>query len=116
METGDIVTLATALGGVEGLLLTARWWFSRKATARQKEASAEAAEEQNDRTQTDWFERRILERDQKIDEIYRELREAQSIHLEEVHAHHETQLKLTEAECKKCLKRGCADRMPPSEY
>lgn len=116
VETTDIITLAGALGGIEGLIQFGKWWLNRKLIARQEAATVEATEEQNDRTQTDWLERRVTERDSKIDTLYRELREAQQAHLEEVHAHHETQLKLTEADCKKCLKRGCPDRLPPSEY
>lgn len=116
METADLLTIVGAIGGIEGVIQFSKWWFSRKATKRQDEATATAAEDQNSRNQVDWLEKRLMERDAKIDSIYGELRATQSAHMNEVHKHHETQLKLNEAECKKCLKRGCQDRVPPSEY
>lgn len=116
MEAGELLTIIGTIGGIEGIVHFAKWWFSRKATKRQDEATAEAAENRNDREQVDWLEKRLMERDNKIDSIYGELRTTQSKHMEEIHRHHETQLKLQDAECKKCLKRGCGDRIPPSEY
>lgn len=123
MEITDIVTILSAVVGAEGVIQAAKWWLSRQAHKRQDEAAADIAEadadaheDENHRRQVDWLEQRMKERDEKIDTIYRELREEQQARLAEIHAHHGTQLKLTEAECKKCLKRGCNDRIPPSEY
>ncbi|RGV57734.1 hypothetical protein DW228_15995 [Bacteroides fragilis] len=40
----------------------------------------------------------------------------QSAHLEEIHKRHEVELKLKEAEMKRCDVRGCPNRIPPSDY
>ena len=37
-------------------------------------------------------------------------------YMEEVHRRHEIELQLTEADVKKCLRHGCKDRQPPSDY
>ena len=64
----------------------------------------------------DWLESRLAERDAKIDHLYEELRAEQKARLEEIHRRHEVELKLAEAEVKKCHKHGCGDRIPPSDY
>lgn len=116
MELTDILTLAGAFGGIQGIIEGAKWWLSRKATVRQDNAEADAKEDENDRRNTDWLEKRLQERDAKIDGIYAELRQEQTARLEEIHRRHEVELQLKEAEVKKCCKRGCADREPPSDY
>lgn len=75
MEIMDIVALAGAIGGAQGIIELSKWWLSRKAALRQSIAEAEAAENTNDRQQTDWLEQRLKERDEKVDEIYAELRQ-----------------------------------------
>ena len=75
-----------------------------------------AAENENERKQVSWLEERLAERDKKIDALYIELRTEQAARLEEVHRRHEVELQLAEAEVKKCHKRGCNDRIPPSDY
>ncbi len=116
MGIEQILTIIGTIGGVEGIVHFSKWWLSRKATARQDAATAEAAENENYRRQIEWYEKRLAERDAKIDKIYIELREEQAARLDELRARHEVELKLAEAEAKKCLKRGCGDRVPPSEY
>lgn len=79
-------------------------------------AEVVAAENEIERNQVSWLEARLAERDKKIDAIYSELRAEQTARLEEVHRRHEVELKLAEAEVRKCHKRGCTDRIPPSDY
>lgn len=83
---------------------------------RQDVAEVVASENENERKQVSWLEARLAERDKKIDAIYAELRAEQAARLEEVHRRHEVELQLAEAEVKKCHKRGCGDRIPPSDY
>lgn len=116
METADILTIIGGIGGIQGIIELAKWWRRRKTQDRQDIADVESKENENDRRQIDWLEKRLAERDAKIDRIYEELRTTQNAHLDEIHAHHETQLRLKEAEYKKCHKRGCPDRQPPSDY
>lgn len=116
MEIQDIITLVATAGGVQGLSEALRWWQSRKLRRREAEASVAAAENQNSRMQVDWLEHRLGERDAKIDAIYAELRKEQALRIDEIHLRHEVELRLTEAEARKCLVRSCPERKPPSDY
>lgn len=116
METSDIITIIGSIGGIQGFIELVKWWRGRKLQERQEEADVEATENENDRRQVDWLEKRLAERDAKIDRIYEELRTEQNARLEEIHLRHGVELKLAEAEAKKCIKRGCGDRIPPSDY
>ena len=75
-----------------------------------------ASENDNTRRQVDWLEKRIAERDAKIDSLYQEKNAMTNAYMEEVHRRHEIELQLTEADVKKCLRHGCKDRQPPSDY
>lgn len=116
METTDIITIIGGIGGIQGIIELVKWWRGRKVKDRQDLAGAVAAENENERKQVSWLEERLAERDKKIDAIYAELRAEQAARLEEVHRRHEVELQLAEAEVKKCHKRGCNDRIPPSDY
>ena len=116
MDITDILTIIGGIGGIQGIIETVKWWRSRKTQDRRDVATVIAAENENERKQVDWLESRLAERDSKIDHIYTELRAAQNALMDEIHRRHEIELKLTEAEVKKCHKRGCKDRIPPSDY
>lgn len=116
MTLSDILTLVGAVGGIQGLIELAKWWYGRKLQLRHDAADIEATENENGRKQVDWLEKRLAERDAKIDRIYAELRNEQKARLDEIHLRHETELKFAEAEVKKCNRRGCGDRIPPSDY
>lgn len=123
METADILTIIGGIGGIQGFIELVKWWRGRKVQDRHDIADVEATENENDRRQVDWLEKRLAERDAKIDCLYEELHAEQNARLEEVHHRHEVELKLAEvelklaeAEIKKCQKRGCTDRIPPSDY
>lgn len=116
METADLLALIGGFGGVQGVIELIKWWRGRRVQDRQDLAGVVATENENERKQVSWLEERLAERDKKIDAIYIELRAEQTARLEEVHRRHEVELKLAEAEVKKCHKRGCTDRIPPSDY
>lgn len=116
MDLTQILTTVGAIGGIQGCIELVKWWRGRKVQDRQDEATVIAVENENERKQIDWLESRLAERDAKIDRIYEELRAEQAAHLEEIHRRYEMELKLAEAEVKKCHKRGCKDRIPPSDY
>lgn len=116
METADILTIIGGIGGIQGIIELLKWWRGRKLQDRHDVADVVASENDNARKQIDWHEKRLQERDAKIDGIYAELRQEQTARLEEIHRRHEVELQLKEAEVKKCCKRGCADREPPSDY
>ncbi|MDE7421070.1 MAG: hypothetical protein K2N35_12765 [Muribaculaceae bacterium] len=116
MNIADIITLVGTVGGIQGLVEIGKWWQNRKIDRRKEEAYVKATENQVTRSQIDWLEKRLAERDAKIDAIYAELRKEQTLHIGEIHRRHEAELRLAEAEAWKCLIRGCPQRQPPSEY
>lgn len=116
MNITEIMTLAGTVGGVQGVMEALKWWQSRKLKRREEEAAVVAVENENGRSQIDWLEKRLAERDAKIDVLYAELRKEQALRIGEIHSRHEVELKLTEADARKCLVRGCANRQPPTDY
>ena len=116
MDIADIITLVGTVGGIQGVVEIGKWWQTRKLDRRKEEADVKATENQVSRSQIDWLEKRLAERDAKIDAIYAELRKEQTLRIGEIHQRHEAELRLAEAEARKCLIRGCPQRQPPSEY
>lgn len=116
MVLNEWLTLIGALGGLEAIKWVVNFYVNRRTNARKEDASADAMENENERKQVAWLEERIAQRDAKIDAIYVELRQEQSAHLDDIHKKHELELKLKEAEIKKCDVRGCMNRQPPSDY
>lgn len=116
MGLNDWLAIIGALGGLEAIKWLANFYVNRKTNARKEDATADSMENENERKQVDWLEKRLAERDTKIDAIYAELRQEQAVHLEDIHKKHELELRLKEAEIKKCDVRGCTNRQPPSDY
>lgn len=116
MGLNDWLAILGAIGGSSTITWAITFWVNRKTNARKEDAAADAAENENERKQVDWLEKRLAERDSKIDTLYAELRKEQSAKLDEIHKRHETELKLKEAEVKRCDVRGCSNRKPPSGY
>lgn len=116
MEIMEFMTLLGTVGGVQGVVEGVKWWQSRKLRRRQDEAGVAAVENENTRKQIDWLESRLAERDAKIDAIYKELRQEQGLRIQELHSRHEVELRLTDAEARKCCVRGCENRIPPTDY
>ena len=114
MELNDWLAIIGAIGGSSTITWAITFWVNRKTNARKEDASADAMENENERKQVAWLEERIAQRDTKIDGLYVELRQAQSAHLEEIHKRHEIELRLKEAEMKRCDVRGCGGRKPPT--
>lgn len=111
-----IVTIVSALGGIEGVKWIIRFWVNRKTDARKEDAAADSLEDENERKQVAWLEDRVNQRDAKIDALYIELREEQSAKLDLIYKLHECELKLKEAEIRRCDIRKCAKREPPSDF
>ena len=89
MELTDTVTIIGGIGGIQGIIEAIKWWRGRKVQDRHDVADVVATENENDRRQVDWLEKRLAERDAKIDRIYEELRAEQNARLEEIHRRHE---------------------------
>lgn len=116
MELNDWLTILGALGGLEAIKWMVNFYVNRKTDARKEDASADSMEDENERKQVDWLEKRLAERDAKIDAIYVELRQEQAAHLDEIHKRHETELKLKESDMKRCEVRKCLEREPQTGY
>ena len=116
MGLNEWLALIGALGGLEAIKWIANFYVNRKTNARKEDAAADAAENENERKQVAWLEERIAQLDAKIDTIYVELRQEQAEKLQLIYDKHELELKLKEAEIKKCDVRGCSNRQPPSDY
>lgn len=116
MMMTTFLAFATAMGGLEAIKWIVRSISYRKTDFRKEEASVDNMEEENRRKKVDWLEERLTLRDEKIDEIYAELRKEQEEKMGWINRCHEVELAQKESEVKKCEIRGCAKRIPPSEY
>ena len=104
MGVNEWIAVLGAIGGTSTITWLVTFWVNRKTNARKEDATADS------------MEKRLAERDAKIDAIYVELRQEQAEKLQLIHDKHELELKLKEAEIKKCDVRGCSKRQPPSDY
>ncbi len=116
MGLNEWLAIIGALGGLEAIKWGVSFFVNRKTNARKEDATVNGLENENERKQVAWLEDRIAQRDAKIDALYIELRQEQAAHLDEIHKRHQTELKLKEAEMKRCDVRGCSKRQPPSDY
>lgn len=113
MDINSIVVILGAIGGLEGIKQFLRWWNNRRNEARKSDAEADALVDENNRKSIEWLERRIEQRDAKIDGLYAELRKEQAEKLELLHKHHQLEIEHT---LKRCEKKNCGHREPPSGY
>lgn len=123
MDMNMLIAVIGSIGGIEGIKWSVRAWVNRKTDARKEDASADGMEIQNllniikaQTEQIDNQEKRMAARDEKVDFLYRENNKLRSESLDMLKEKHELELRLKEAEVKKCDVRGCANRMPPSDY
>lgn len=112
MDWTIIATIIASLGGREFFT----WLSNRKAYARKELVGAKVEEQNLYAKQIEWYEKRLGERDLKVDSIYKELRECQARELALIEKCNSLELEKKLLEIQKCEKRGCADRRPPSEY
>lgn len=123
MELNDWLAIIGAVGGSSTITWLITFLANRKTNARKEDASADGMEIQNLlniitalETQIDNQEKRMGARDTKVDYLYSENNKLRSEQLELIKEKHELELRLKEAELKKCDVRGCTNRQPPSDY
>lgn len=123
MSLNEWLAVLGAVGGTSTITWFVTFWVNRKTNARKEDASADGMEIQNllsiitaQSTQIDNQEKRMGVRDTKVDFLYSENNKLRSDQLELIREKHELELRLKEAELKKCDVRGCANRQPPSDY
>lgn len=123
MGLNDWLAIIGAIGGSSTITWLITFLVNRKTNARKEDASADGMEIQNllniinaQSSQIDNQEKRMATRDAKVDFLYSENNKLRSEQLELIKDRHELELRLKEAEIKKCDVRGCANRQPPSDY
>ena len=123
MGLSEWLAIVGTLGGFEAIRWVITFWVNRKTNARKEDASADAAEIQNLLNvisnlsgQLDKSDARMTSRDGKVDFLYSENNKLKAEKLELIKKNYELELRLKEAELKKCDVRGCANRQPPSDY
>lgn len=123
MGLNDWLAILGAIGGSSTITWLITFLANRRTDARKEDASADGMEIQNLlniitalETQIDNQEKRMGARDTKVDFLYSENNELRAEQLELIKDKHELELRLKEAELKKCDVRGCANRQPPSDY
>lgn len=117
------LSILGTLGGWEGIKWLVSFLAHRKTDARKEDASADGMEIQNllniisaQSVQIDNQEKRMSGRDNKVDFLYSENNKLRSENLDLIREKHELELRLKEAEIKRCDVRGCGTRQPPSDY
>ena len=75
MGVNEWIAVLGAIGGTSTITWLVTFWVNRKTNARKEDATADSMENENERKQVDWLEKRLAERDAKIDAIYVELRQ-----------------------------------------
>ena len=116
MDTATILTIFGAIGGAETIKWVVNYFATRKQNGRLRDAEVSKAELNLYKERVDWLEARLAQRDTKIDALYAELRGEQASKLQLLYEKHEVELKLKEAEVRRCNVRGCERREPPSDY
>ena len=123
MSFNEWLAVLGAVGGTSTITWFVTFWVNRKTNARKEDASADGMEIQNllsiitaQSAQIDNQEKRMGVRDTKVDFLYSENNKLRSDQLELIREKHELELRLKEAELKKCDVRGCIKRQPPSDY
>lgn len=113
MDVNTIVVILGAIGGLEGIKQFLRWWNNRRNEERKSDAEADALVEENNRKSVEWLEKRLEQRDIKIDSLYAELRKEQAEKLELLHKYHQLDIEHT---LKRCEVQNCKGRKPPTGY
>nr|WP_308758027.1 hypothetical protein [uncultured Bacteroides sp.] len=123
MDINELLALIGALGGIKAIEWVVNFFVNRKTNARKEDASADAAEIQNLLNvisnlsgQLDKSDARMTSRDGKVDFLYSENNKLKAEKLALIKKNYELELRLKEAEIKKCDVRGCSNRQPPSDY
>lgn len=111
----DWTIIATILGS-QGVLEFIKWWKNRGAFMRKEMVKAKNAEQELYTRQIEWYEKRLSERDLKVDKLYQELRDCQARELALIEKCNNLELEKRILEIQKCEERGCAKRKPPSDY
>lgn len=102
-----LIAIITSLGGFTFIHhLMNRRWEKQKLTAENI-----GIIEETGRRQIDWLEKRITERDSRIESIFQELRKEQKNTIDLLRRLHELRMRLREAHHYRCERMGCPSRI-----
>lgn len=102
-----IISVITSLGGFTFISrLMNRKWEKQKLTVENI-----GMMEETGRKQIDWLEKRITERDRRIESIFLELRKEQNGTIELLRKLHELQMRLREEQYYRCERKACPSRI-----
>lgn len=117
MKTFDfIVAVVTALGGLEALKWLVQLLLHRKTDKRKRENDVSEQEREAHRKHVDWLETNLRECHEAETRLYQELYDEQLDKERWLKRCHELELALKEAEMRKCNRRGCPNREPPTDF
>lgn len=119
MDIGTLLSVIAAIGGIEGI----RFLLTFKANKRKAEASAKT-DEISARTlefelyikQIEYLQHRLEVRDNKVDILYKELREKENQVLRLTAENNALELKAQEADMWRCNILDCDHRIPPKDF
>lgn len=123
MSVESIFTILASLGVFE----TAKSifiWYKNRVHERKKNLLEEqkdaievvALDNEKERAHIDWLENRIIERDQRVDKIFKSYLETNEKLIQTIKEKGDIELQLKEVTIKRCDIRKCPDREPPSSY
>lgn len=116
METSEfIIAFATTFGGLEAVKWLVQLWLHRKTDTRKRENEVSEQEREAHRKHMDWLEDKLQKCHETVERLYSELYDEQLDKESWIKRVHELELALKEAEIRKCNKRGCSERTPPTE-
>lgn len=112
----QVLMILGALGGFEAIKYLLNFCIHRNTEKRKEKASAAGMEIANFHEVIENSEKRLRERDAKVDAIYKEFRTSQERCLELMSELNKALIEVEVLKVQKCEKRGCPDRLPPSNY
>ena len=111
-----IIAFATAFGGLEAVKWIVQLWLHRKTEVRKRENDVGEQEREAHRKHVDWLEDNLRKCHETVERLYSELYDEQLDKENWIKRYHELELAFKEAQIRKCDKRGCPERKPPTEF
>ncbi|HCC51114.1 MAG TPA: hypothetical protein DEQ30_02920 [Porphyromonadaceae bacterium] len=111
----NVIEVISAICGAGGILGVVSYFLFFKETKRIKKSEAKKGELDNWERQIERYEKRLQERDIKVDTLYTELRKEQEKNLSLLEQINNKELENKLLIIQKCEVRGCTSRKPPSD-
>lgn len=119
MDITTIISVVAALGGIEGIRYLLHLKANRRkanASAQSDEISARSMEFELYKKQIEYLQGRLEARDNKVDYLYKELRDKEDQVLRLTAENNALELKAQEADLWRCNILDCDQRIPPKNF